>query len=289
MFDIFKKTPKVNLSVQVDHPQQAYFRGDTVHATVTVSSEHEVQLREARVALVLAEADRYDKDRAPSPDKREVDGYSFMQAGSISTAPQTFTHDFKIPGDAAPTFQGDAIHIQWFVNATVHLQQGPDVSAQTEFGVTPAPPASVSSPGEFGKVDTPDASIAIWLSKAEGMLGETIEGKLLVNPAKSFDVAMLMVALQLYEQIALPNIKTHTETGGDMRPLAVRAKFEAGQSLEYPFSLKLPSKPQPTFEGPRSWAKWFIKATCMGQHQIEAQAPIQVYGAVPLTSPSDKQ
>ena len=259
MFD-FLKGGKAKLHVTLDRPMLPYYPGEAVHATVTIEGEKELKIQEARVALVCHEEYQYchttrerDSDghyhtethTSWATDEQVIQQQQLMGQGAIPSAfMQTYEFSAAIPAGAPPTCDGGRIvRVKWMVKATLDRKLAGDVEDKAELLVFVTPPGSMVSPGEFGVSNEPqEAALALALPHKEWVLGETIQGQLLVRPQKAFDATEVRVELVRVEHV--PRDRGNESKEEIKVKLAAKTKLQPGQDLTFPFSVAIPS-PRP--------------------------------------------
>ncbi len=257
MFD-FLKGGKAKIHVTLDRPMLPYYLGETVHATVTIEGEKELKIQEARVALVCHEEYeyRYESHHRDSEgqhhtevhtswqtDEQVIQQQQLMGQGAIPSAfMQTYEFSAAIPASAPPTCDGGRIvRVKWLVKATLDRKLAGDIEDKAELLVFVAPPGQMVSPGEFGFSNEPqEATLALALPGKEWVLGETIQGQLLVRPQKESDATEVRVELVRVENVP----RDRGNESKEEVKVASKTKFQPGQDLTFPFSVAIPS-PRP--------------------------------------------
>ena len=137
-----------------------------------------------------------------------------------------------------------------------------DPNQEMELPLIVAPRGTYSQPGEFGNSsDLNVAALRFSLPKLEFVNGETLQGRLLIEPHQNFDVREVRLELFCRESV---NRGQHAQHQRDHRPeieLAGSMKMQSGQAVSYPFTFIVAPKGRPTFQSPKAQVHWVLKAS----------------------------
>ena len=280
MFDLLKGG-KTSVKLTLDRPISTdatpaypYYLGETVHARVTLMSEKEVKIQEGRVVLVYQEEyeykhRRHSRDSHGHPrttvatswdtDEREVNREVFLGETSIPAGTtKTYEFDLPIPTNAAPSARAEIVHINWLVKATLDRRMAGDIEDRIDLPVFAGAPGTSVQPGESGVSNEPDeADLIFSLPGKEWVMGETIAGRLRINPKKEFDVTEIRVELVRRERV--PRDMGHEHATATPVKLSDGTGLKPGQNLTLPFNLVIPSPVPATFSTPNSTLDWMLR------------------------------
>jgi hypothetical protein len=280
MFD-FLKGGKTSVKLTLDRPisQDAtpvypYYLGETVHACVTLVSEKEVKIQEGRIALVYQEEYQYKHHHqsrdshghvrttvatAWTTDEQEANRQVFLGETSIPAGTQKiYEFDLPIPTNAAPSARAEIVHINWQVKATLDRKMAGDIEDRVDLPVFTGASSPSGQPVESGVSNEPDeADLIFSLPGKEWVMGETIAGRLRVNPKKEFDVTEIRVELVRRERVPRDLGNEH-ETLIPVK-LSDGTRLKPGQNLMLPFNIAIPSPVPATFSTPNSTLDWVLR------------------------------
>jgi hypothetical protein len=270
-FGLFEKAPEITMTV--DRPQGPYFPGDVIHVSIQTKAEKDSKINGVRASLVLRTRYKENQQQTDTTTKQtttvqtdvsaetEVDKQQPMGAGSLH-GDQTFTADLHIPPDAAPPYSSTLIETHWVVKATIDRPMAGDPNQEMELPLIVAPRGTYSQPGEFGNSsDLNVAALRFSLPKLEFVNGETLQGKLLIEPHQNFDVREVRLELFCRESVNEGNTPNTSETTDQKIQLAGSMKMQSGQAVSYPFTFIVAPKGRPTFQSPKAQVHWVLKAS----------------------------
>lgn len=270
-FGLFEKAPEITMTV--DRPTGPYFPGDVIHVTIQTKAEKDSKINGVRAALVLKTKYRENQQQTDTQTKQttivqndittetEVDKQQPMGQGSLH-GDQTFTVDLRIPPDAVPPYSSTLIETHWSVKATIDRPMASDPNQELELPLIVPPPGSYSQPGEFGNSsDLNVAALRFSLPKLEFVNGETLQGKLLIEPHQTFDIREVRLELLCRESVNEGTTPNVAETADQKIQLAGNMKMQSGQATSYPFTFIVAPKGRPTFQSQKAQVHWVLKAS----------------------------
>ena len=272
----FLKGGKAQINLTVDHSDQVYHPGETVHVRVNVIGEKDLKIQQGRVALLYSEEYQYRHEEYETDsdgnretvtqtdwktDERQLGQTVFLPETTITAGSnQNFEFDFAIPPNSPPSAQGNIIHIKWLVKATLDRKLASDVEAKAEITVVNIPPGQQTGEGRYGNSSEPlEADLQLVLPSLEFVLGETISGTLVVTPQKGFDVNEVRVTLVQRENV--PEAEGNTHAAEQKIKLSPQVKLQAGQQLSFPFNITVPSGGSPSCQTPNGTIAWSLIGT----------------------------
>jgi len=304
-------------------PERTHYQpGEQVRVQVTVAAEKHLPIREGRVALCSKHElqHRVQEHRRDSSGRtrtvqtttwrrfeQEVDKTVILPEGVLPGGTET-VHEctFTIPPQASPTCAGRIIHVEWWVKVTLDRKMAKDVEERVDLLVFKALPGTSGS-GRCGMASEPgEAEMAFELPSREWVLGDTIEGQLLVRPLKDIAVTEVRVELvgaeRVWNTMAGPldalgplasgpglSIGFHigsdpnvNETEGIQKlKVAGGGTLKAGQELAYPFRLTIPSPGPVTCKLASGSVTWMVRGVLARRlrSDTKCEAEILVAGA----------
>ena len=262
MFGIFKNV-KVQLNLALD--RQIYAPGDTIQAHITLQNDKEMNIQAGRFTIFCRQRYQYrrktrDSDGDTSIDTTwgthdsEVFHYDFLSQMPLPPDTLTFDASFTLEEGALPTSKGDIVSTAWFAKATLDRKLAPDSNSEVEFTVVTVNPPDMATAtgGHYGHANEPDeAQMSFVLKTKEVTGGATLAGSLRILPQKDFSVSEVRLTLVRDEYVS-----DVSNTGYDHRKeikvvevkLAGKTQMQAGQCLDFPFTLAMPQAMAPTMQ-----------------------------------------
>jgi len=257
---------KVHIGIEVDPAQGPYYAGDLLHVLITLQSEKELKVREARASLMLHET--YSYTRTEGGKVRHNRGTSELIAHRAQllgeeTIPagfnQTYRLEWQIPQEVPPPYTGKLITGRWLIKVTLDRKLRGDINEELEIPLIVPPPGRWARPGDYGESSHPDdAEMVLWLPRLEWVEGETIEGKLKVYAQKDISASGVRIELVRRERVSYGDGETSAATEFKER-IAGGVKLNAGEVGEFPFSVPIPERGCPTRSTPIGRVSWELK------------------------------
>jgi hypothetical protein len=290
----FLKGKQVEMQVELVEPSRTYYPGDRFGVRVTLKADAGLEAQEAVVTFGYVEhyqAKRRERVRRDNRT-REVESEVWLKdeqelARQVLLAPgkqgaaidRTWEYEFTIPPEAPPTLEGKIVRVQWLVRGKIDIKLATDINAEAEVRVGQRAPGQRTAPSDYSESEgLEDASAAIQLPRQEWRAGETIDATLVLKPASTLDVSGVRAVVVRWETVT-PYLGNNAAVEGV--PVAVRGgtKFEAGQSYELPFQIKLPDAPGGVIETSHSQVVWFLKVVLDRRlrSDMSVTAPLWVY------------
>ena len=168
--------------------------------------------------------------------------------------------DWTIPPDAPPPYAGKISQTRWLAKVTVDRKLKRDINEEVELPLVVPPPGQMAPPGEYGEVSHPDdVHMQLRLRKLEFVEGETIHGRLLIEPRKDFSAGEARVELVRGEYVPRDQGNQHVAIEQKVE-LARKPKFQTGIPVGYEFALHTPEQGCPTHQTGHSRVDWRIRA-----------------------------
>jgi hypothetical protein len=264
----FRKGGRIDISLQVDRPEGPFYPGDVVHVDVVLAVERGMPVREVRAGLVFWERYQWvdedsdgDLDSHWATDEAWVCKDILIPEGAIPDGFRRAYHfDWAIPPDAPPPYSGKISQARWLAKVTVDRKLKRDANEEVELGLIVPSPDATTPPGEYGDVSHPDdVHMQLQLPKLEFVEGETIHGRLLVEPRKDFGAGEARVELVRVETVPREHGNRAVIIEQKVE-LARKPKFQAGMPVGYEFALPVPEQGCPTYRTGHSRVDWAVRA-----------------------------
>jgi hypothetical protein len=238
------------IAIELDRPVGPYYAGDLIHAGITLDSKKETKISGFRVGLLAWELSTTEDSEGQRSSRTTVDemvvGQTLIDEMTLPAGfRRTYQVDLAIPGNASPPYESPSLRSAWLVKAMA--DRGLKKAATAEVVLVVPPPGEHAQAGDVRGGSDPDtADMRLWLSSLEWVEGETIEGRLLIQSLKTFDVAEVRVDLKRQEDVHVPRYKSGCTYSIGSVVLAGKTRFEPGQKADLPFRFPIPVKGCPT-------------------------------------------
>lgn len=285
------------LAIQLERPDGVYFPGETVRAAVTVAAEDGAKFKEVRAGLLLEEKyqtiERHrDSDGDTSYNhvwrtNEQWVGREQLASGSLPKGfRQSFNYEWRLPELLQPYCQGKIVVARWLVKATVDRKLARDVNAETPLYVVVPAPARPAQGGRLAEENSAPDVASMWfeLPRLEYVQGETVTGRLLVEPRQDLSPRSVQISLVRHEVVPggdRTNVENVVEARQDYA-----AQLRAGQPAAFDFSFGVPAKWCPTYQSGSGRVGWRLSATLdlAWKRDVHAWQGIQVFNGAALTS-----
>jgi hypothetical protein len=277
---------KTNVQIDLDRPAGPYYPGDPVQATITLQNEKDLTVRGVTAWLVLREEYKYVRrsakghvNRYTETQELRYDQADLVEEGVIPAGTHTYPVSLRLPDDAVPPYSGKITKNNWLVKVKVDCPKAFDPEAEAAVLLIVPPPGRNVAPAEVGEAQRCDeAELRLWLPRLEWVEGETIEGKLLVQPRDNFSVSEVRLELTRTEYVPRASGDTESHAEGKVK-LADKVEFWPAHPVEYPFALTVPRQGMPTRSTQFSAVTWSLTATLARRlrKDSEISAEIEVY------------
>lgn len=248
----FLKGNGASIDIQLDRPEGPYHPGDIVHADITLQCEKEMKARQFRAGLLAWEEFVQEDSEGDKTTRSTLNEYveeavlvkdETLQAGYS----RSFQMDWRIPTDAFPPYFSELIRSGYQVVATLDLGSKRDIRQQVAVRLVVPPPGKEIYEREYGESSHPkNVHMQLWLPRLEWVEGETIEGKLLIDPKDKTNATGVRIQINRDQRIHAPRHKiNHADTIG-RENLYDKIRFEPGRSHEFPFNITIPEAGSPT-------------------------------------------
>jgi len=277
---------KTSVQIDLDRPAGPYYPGGPVQATITLQNEKELTVRRATAWLVLREEYKYVRrsakghvTRYTETEELRYDQAGLVEEGVIPAGTHTYPVSLRLPDDAIPSYSGKITKNNWLVKAKFDCPKAFDPEAEAEVPLIVPPPGRNVAPVEVGEAQRcEEAELRLWLPRLEWVEGETIEGKLLVQPRENFSVNEVRLELTRTEYVPRASGDTESHAEGKVK-LADKVEFWPANPVEYRFALPVPRQGMPTRSTQFSTVTWSLTATLARRLRKDSAigAQIEVY------------
>jgi Arrestin (or S-antigen), N-terminal domain len=288
------KLPEV--SIQLERADGVYYPGETVRARVTVVAEDGAKFKEIRAGLLFEEKYQIiDRQRDSDGDvtynhvwrtneqwaRRE----QLASAGLPKGFRQTYDYEWRLPDDPHPFCQAKIVVARWLVKATVDRTLARDVNAEAPLYVVRPSPVQLSQGGELVEENTaPEAaSMRFRLQRLEYVQGETVAGRLIVEPRQDLNPRALKINLLRHEVVPVGD-RTNIENVVEAEQQH-NVQLRAGQPVALDFAFALPAKWRPTYASGNASVAWRVNATLdlPWKRDVHAWQTVRVFNGAPRT------
>jgi len=249
-------------TVEVDRPNNSYRAGETVRARIKITAPDAVGVNQIYAGLLFeescleanttrdSEGDRdtvYDWKAYPKwITQQQLAGQTELPAGFE----QTFEFAYQIPADIRPTYAGKIARLNTKVHVYIDRPAASDITAEASVPIV-APFAEQEEPiRDFIRVSAPDSNvqIGIWLPKLNYRQGETVTGRVCIEPRGEIKVRSISLAHNRRE-VTTGGDETNSESwSGQKIQLAGESVLQAGKMQTFDFQIALPANDwKPTF------------------------------------------
>jgi hypothetical protein len=248
-----------------------------------------MKAREVRAGLVLWE--RYQKiDVRTDNDGRDDQRYVWQtdeewlhrealleDEGVPSGFNQTYSFSWPLPTDAPPPCEGRIVQIRYLVKVTVDRAMARDLNEELVLPIAVSPPGRNVEGGEFGRSKDSEARMRLTLPRLEFVEGETISGKLSIDPRQAYDTKEIRLELTRRE-VVIPGDRTHrTATTEQKLQLSPAQKLLPGVIQEYDFSLPLPAKACPSHDTSKTKCTWELEGIISRSMRDDTNVAQEIY------------
>jgi hypothetical protein len=274
---------KTSVQIDLDRPAGPYYPGDTVQAIITLQNEKELTVRGASAWLMLREEYKYVRrsakghvDRYTETVELRCDQVDLVGEGAILAGTHTYSASLRLPDDAVPPYSGKITKNRWLVRCKFDCPKAFDPEAEAEVLLIVPPPGRNVVPAGVGEAQHCDeAELRLWLPRLEWVEGETIEGKLLVQPRENFSASEVRLELTRTEYVPRASGDTESHAEGKVK-LADKVEFWPAHPVEYPFAVLVPRQGLPTRSTQFSHVTWSLTATLARRLRRDSQIAIQI-------------
>jgi hypothetical protein len=260
------------LSIQLERADGVYYPGETVRASIKVAAEDGAKFKEIRAGLLFEE--RYqiiDRQRDSDGDvtynhvwrtnEQWVGREQLASSGLPKGFRQTYNYEWRLPDNPHPFCQGKILVARWLVKATVDRTLARDVNAEAPlYVVVPALAGSPQGVESFDENTAPDAaSMRFQLPRLEYLQGETINGRVIIEPRQDLNPRAVNLSL-LRHEVVPGGDRTNIENVFEAQQQH-NVQLRAGQPVALDFAFAVPPKWCPSYASANASVAWRVNAT----------------------------
>ena len=269
--------------------REAYYIGDSVEATVTLTVEQDLKVEEIYVELLGVAKNENVEEGISSfsriPEYHREKKILASKCTIKASSPYIYEVTLKIPKYTPPTYRGNVIGIKWLIKASCDIRLARDISAELEIPVLIARPRRVPEADDnVVLVTTDDCMLSLSLSKVAVVEGETVHALLTVKPLNNFTASDLRAEVILFEDI--PTAVGYKRKWIEQRiPITTKTQFGTNLAQSFSFDMTIPIRYTPTIQTVGFKAEWQLK-TIMSRHMhsgYEISKPFTVYSSATLS------
>lgn len=261
----------VEISIGLDRADGTYAVGDTVGAQITLAGKGG-KVREVRAGLVRHH--RYQTiQRTRHNDGDYRDSYvwetketwvareTLATEGELS-ADDTYQFAWQIPANDAATCDGDNVKVKWLAKVTVDRAMARDQNEELEFTVVSPPTGAYTQSGDFGEMNTNSGVVMrLSLPTLELVEGDTLQGRLTVEPSQSVDAREIRVELIRDERVNAGERAHNKQKSVQRVQLDPSPKLVPGTPVAYDFALPVPQTGCPSHDVGDTVVSWLVVGT----------------------------
>lgn len=260
------------ISIQLDRPDGVYAVGDTVNARISLAAEGAGRVREVRAGLVRQH--RYQViDRRRDNDGDYRDSYEWrtqetwvsretLAAEGTLSANDSFQFSWQIPPDAAGSCDGDIVKVTWLVKVTVDRAMARDQNEEAALHVVTPRTGQYAQSGDFGEVNTSSGVMMRFsLPTLELVEGDTLRGRLTIEPSQSIDAREVRVELVRDERVNPGDRVNVKQKSMQKIQVAGSTKLVPGQPVWYDFAVPVPEAGSPSHDIGDTVVTWLLVGT----------------------------
>jgi hypothetical protein len=286
------KLPEI--SIQLERADGVYYPGETVRASITVAAEDGAKFKEIRAGLLFEEKYQIiDRQRDSDGDVtynhvwRTNEQWARREQLASDGLPKgfrrTYNYEWRLPDNPHPFCQAKIVVARWLVKATVDRTLARDVNAESPLYVVQPSPAHVSHGGELVEENTaPEAvSMRFQLQRLEYVQGETIAGRVIIEPRQDLNPRALKINLLRHEVVPVGD-RTNIENVVEAEQQH-NVQLRAGQPFALDFAFAAPPKWCPTYASGNASVTWRVNATLdlPWKRDIHAWQSVRVFNGAP--------
>lgn len=287
------------LAIQPERADGIYYPGETVRAALTVAAEDGAKFKEIRAGLLLEEKYQQTEESSDSDGSTSytnvwrtseywVSREVLASAGLPEGFRNTYRLEWRLPESTQPYCQGKIVVARWLVKATVDRTLARDVNAESPIYLVVPPPGLRVEGGELAEENSaPDAvSMRFGLPRFEFVQGETVGGRLLVEPRQDISARSILIKLVRHEVVPGGD-RTNVEDVIEGQQQYQSVQLRGGQPVALDFGFTIPPKWSPTYSSEKGHVTWRVAATIdlAWKRDIHAWQSISVFnGAAPPQS-----
>ncbi|HKP51716.1 MAG TPA: hypothetical protein VJ183_03595 [Chloroflexia bacterium] len=289
---IFAHSKKpVEIAIEIDGAENPFFAGDKVKATITLTTTKGGEVKTMHAGL-LFHSRHQSASKAGKKDDEEVINHPWVEheewvadeelLGKAELARglnNAYHLEWQIPAGATPSYRGDIIQQTYKVVVELDRAEGKGLKEEVELQVVePAPPGNELRQRSYGKgKNAEDARMQFELLKLGFVEGETLAGRLLVEPYVDIEARSIQLELWRIETVTeggTPNVKPHRAQTHALTGITILKK---GEPATYEFSFPVAIEGCPAFKDAKAKGSWLLKAIITRPLALDCEVEQEVY------------
>ncbi|MBA3804647.1 MAG: hypothetical protein H0X14_02895 [Acidobacteria bacterium] len=264
------------ISIQLDRPQGPYYPGDSVQVAITLQTQKAWRVRSVGAGLLFLErytelVQSYERDdqgarmMVTNPARREDSNWLYTQwlsgEGMIPAGfNKVFHFTWAIPSDAPPTYEGSISKLSWLVRvkADVPMEKDLQYDAVVPVIVPPSGEHNLQDSMTRPVNDASDMKISFWLPRVEFVEGETITGRLLIEPRKDIKARAVRLHLERQETVPGGDEENKSTLAEPALQIASQMQLRSGVHVTLDFALTVPHKWRPNHRTSKSQSSNYL-------------------------------
>ncbi len=262
----------IEISLEVEGSDGPFFPGDKVNATVTLDTKQGGGVKKLHAGIYfqfkhqIANVKKKDDDEETShkwvEEEKWVSEDNLLGEAELARGlNDTYTLQWTIPEDALPSYAGEIITNKYCARVDLERTEGKGLRKEVELLVVQPASGKDLESGLFGKVkNAHDANMQFELPKLEYVEGETLSGRLQVDPRVDIEAREIRLEWERVETVTqgdTENISTHKS---ETHKLAGITILKSGESSSYNFSFPVKIEVCPTFKEGDTEGAWLLRA-----------------------------
>jgi hypothetical protein len=282
----------MQVSLDVEGADKPFFAGDKVKTTITLTTKKGGEVKTLHAGLLFHsrqqsayKAGKGDADEATSTIWSEQEEWiadeELLSRADLARGLNNSYHlQWQIPSNVTPmpTYCGDIIQHSYKVVVELDRAAGKNLKEEVELQVVEAAPGKEVQPGSYGECkNEDDARMRFELPKLEFVEGETLAGRLKVEPHVDIEARAVHLELWRVESVTegdTPNVKKHR---AQTHALAGITILKSGEPATYDFSFPVAVEWCPTFKHGKAKGSWLLRAVISRPLAIDCEVEQEIY------------
>jgi len=293
------------VSIQTDRPNGIYFPGETVRVQASVYAPDAVSVNQIYAGFLYEEECEEIEIVERRVRVRDSNGYyrTTLERRDVKhwrkyaewLGQETIVHESKLPAGFQRTFQmqwqipdapemtyrGTIVRAGYKFRVAVDRPQAKDANGETVLPITMIYDLTEDARREYQKCSeaTSKAQISFWLPKLNYVQGETVAGRVLIEPRGSIKVRSVNLVFKRDEYTLGGHRRNHHTFDDQTIQLAGAMSFQAGIPATFDFQMPLPARWQPTISTAHSqtFASLDLRLDVPWGKDFAAAQPIYIY------------
>jgi hypothetical protein len=241
----FLKASGARIEIQPEGPEGPYYPGDTVSATIILHGEKKLSVRQFTAGLLFWE--QYTSEDSDGDQTARTVADQFLDQNTLMREDQlyegysrSFQVAYRLPSNAAPPCHSNLIQSGWTLRASLDIGKRTDINEEVPIPLVVPPAVLGSQSTKHGDASHPDkGEMHLQLPRIEWVLGESVEGILLVAPKERLNIKEVRVQLTRQQRVHAKRVSIKHIDVAAKDKLAEKTQLEPDQTYEFQFSLPI--------------------------------------------------